>query len=97
MLSKQSTKNDRLFHDSLNVLENIVVAVAKVTFNYVQVLKTRINDEAIDILDRNVQDILTATNDKLYRITITFNNHYLAVKAKAFTTYTKVLKRYVGY
>ena len=35
-------KNDHLFHGRLTVLENTTAVLAKVIFNYLQALKTRI-------------------------------------------------------
>ena len=42
---------------------------------------------------------LTVTNDKFYKMTVTLNNHHMAVKMfiKAFMEYTKIYGKYIGF
>ena len=94
-------RNEKPFHDRLNILENTSTVLTKATFNNLQALKTRRNlyNEGLDILNRNFQNFLRAMNDKFCRMTVTLNNHHFATKmlTKAFTSYTKALRKYIGF
>ena len=61
-------QKDKYFHDrlKLNVLGNTTALLAKTKFNDLQVMKTRINghDKVLDILDGNLQNVLTVMNGK---------------------------------
>ena len=79
-------KNDKPFHNRLNVLENKTVVVVKAAFNALWALKTRINyhDEDIDILEK-----IPALFDHNKQETMKSNNNHLPIKmlTKAFTAY----------
>ena len=76
--TKAVHKNDKLFHDRL---ENTTEVLLK-QFSDLQALRTRINrhDKNLDILDKNMQNILTPANYKFYKTTVTLNNHHLAIE-----------------
>ena len=54
-------------------MENTTAVPAKVTFNNLQALQNRINrhGEDLDILDQNIENFMTATNDMFYKMTLT--------------------------
>ena len=99
ILWKHSTKMTN-FHDRLNGVENMTAVLAKATFSDLQTLKTRINrhDKDLDLLDKNLQNFLTARNDEFYRMTKTLKNHHLAIKmlTKVSTVYAYILRKYMG-
>ena len=92
-------KND--FHNRLKVLENKIAVLGKTKIKNIQALKTRIYPHYydFDILDKKFQHFLDNDKQELYRITMTLNNHHLAIKmlTKSFTACMKVLWKYLEF
>ena len=75
-------KTDKLFHDRLKDVESIIAVLAKVIFNDLKALKPgeTIHETDLEILDKILQNFLAVIYDKIYKITMTLNNHQLAIK-----------------
>ena len=72
-------RNDKLFHIGLKVLKITTAVLAKVTFNDLHTLRTKLNghDEDLDIMDGTIQNFVTGTNNKFHKMKMTLNNHHL--------------------
>ena len=88
-------KNDEFFQNRLKA------AIANVTCNDLHGLRNNINghDEDLNILDKNIQNLVTAIKDKFYKTTMTLHNHHLAIKVltKPLTAYMEVLRKVKGF
>ena len=60
----------------------MTAVLTKPTFSDLQALKTRIHrhDKDLDILDKNLQNILSVTNGRFGRTTVTLNDNCAAKK-----------------
>ena len=75
-------KNDKTIDNRLKILKNTTVVLAEAVFYDLLVLKPGINsqDENFDSLDQAFQNFLKQTYQHFYKTTMTFSNHYLAIK-----------------
>ena len=55
--------------------------------------------QKLALLDRNLWNFLTATNEQFYRMTVTLNNHHLVIKmlTKPFTACTNILRKDIDF